>query len=116
RVGLRSLALARPYGGTGAQRMQEPPDALCDLIDGRLERRDVRCRRLCKPTHLPDVLKGRCADLLPRGRGLEVVEDANVPAHGDIFARMRPRASLKSPCASTGRGGRALPPLPRASR
>jgi len=48
RVGLHSLALTRPHGRAGAQRMQEPPGALRDLVDGGLERRDVRCRRLCQ--------------------------------------------------------------------
>src|SRR5437868_2279989 len=41
-VCLHSHALARAHGGAGAQRMQEPPGALRDLVDCGLERRDVR--------------------------------------------------------------------------
>src|SRR2546426_963208 len=111
RVGLCSLALARPHGGASAQRMQEPPGALRHLVDGGLERRNVRCRRLCQAAHLADVLEGRGADLLPRGRRLEVVEDANVPAHGGHL-----RTDARRPPSHSPTSARMLPYNDRRAR
>lgn len=58
-----------------------------DLVDGAVERRLVRLRRLGHAADLAHVLQRRRVDLV-RARGrIEVVENANIPAHGARLLR-----------------------------
>ena len=58
---------------------------VCDLVHGAVERRLVRLRRLVHAADLAHVLQRRGVHLLgARGR-IEVVENADVPAHAPML-------------------------------
>src|SRR5829696_7990009 len=80
RLGGLDLAVLGRRGGL--QRLEQVPRHVRDLLDGAVERLLVGLRGLREAADLADVLERGGADLvLGRGR-LEVVQRANVVAHG----------------------------------
>src|SRR3954468_24931606 len=78
RLRLLALLFASAHRGVRVERMQQLVGGLGDLVDGAIEDVVVGGRGFRETGHLAHVLDGGGADLLLRGRGLEVVEDSYV--------------------------------------
>src|ERR1700734_3333720 len=79
---LVSLSFPGAHGRPGLEGSEHALGRVGHLLDGALESRLVGARGLLQAAHLAHVLNGGGPDLLFRRWRLEVVEDADVPAHG----------------------------------
>src|SRR5947207_4177538 len=78
-----NLDVAIPRRGARDPSLNQALRCRGDLIHGVVEQLLVRLRRLVRPTHLPNELQSRGANL-PRCRGRrEIREGPNVAAHAD---------------------------------
>src|SRR5258707_596927 len=65
----------------GLQRFQQPARGIRNLLDGAIERRLVRFGRRREAAQLAYELQRGGADFFLRGRGLEIEQRADIPAH-----------------------------------
>src|SRR5258706_3686027 len=63
------------------QRFQQPARGIRNLLDGAIERRLVRFGRRREAAQLAYELQRGGADFFLRGRGLEIEQRADIPAH-----------------------------------
>ena len=80
-AGLLALGLAGARGAAGGEGGEELSGALGHLLDGALEGLAIGGGGGGDAAHFSHELKGGVPDLALGGGRLEVVEDANVPAH-----------------------------------
>src|SRR5947209_6708659 len=85
RLRLLSLLLSLADGGGSAEVTEQLRGRFRHFADGALERFRIGGRRLREARHLAHVLQRGGADLLLGGGRLEIVEDADVPAHASIL-------------------------------
>src|SRR3954452_5515417 len=96
RLALGRLFVAVLRRGVRHQGVQQVLGCMSHLVDGAVEGRLVRLRRLVGPADLADVLECRGVDLVTGRGGLEVVKCSDVSAHDEETNRALPAASRRS--------------------
>src|ERR687891_751062 len=86
RAGARGLDLTVTRRRVRDELGEQPARGVGDLVDRTGERLLVRARRLREAADLADVLESGLTHLLLGGRRLEVVQRADVPAHGRLLS------------------------------
>src|SRR5262245_43779714 len=85
-LGFGALTFAGADGAARGGRVEKRGGGGGDGVDGGVEGGEVGLGGLGEAAHFANVLEGGGADLVGGGGRLEVVEDADVTAHGDIVA------------------------------